>query len=586
MGKNMICTLQNIIYPHQDICEETEMYIRTNSNLVFNTTPLTIKKNTQISFDTYFNSFSVGKWKKYTNISNVGILIKFNGHLHIKLIHVTNTNGAISKTNIAEYDQDSIDVDTLYCDFLSLKSNGIYAFEIRTCSDCTIYSMAYATKGNRTRDLNIAIGFCTYKREKFILNNVCKLKTQILEAPHSILNKHLQVFIADNGQSLPNNINTDKIHLFWNKNYGGVGGFTRTIIEALYKSQTKFDYIILMDDDIILDCRIVERTYLFLSFLKSQYRKNMIGGSLIAVEERFKQIENGGHFSHQKKNMLKNNFYLTKIKDIIENENENVIANHNGWFYCCIPTQIIHENNLPLPIFIHYDDVEYGVRNALPIINMNGICVWHPTTVGKDPLWMTYYNGRNLKICLLSLNDKFSKVKEILDIFKSFIVCISRYRYKEFDLRMQAIRDFYKGANFFKKDSPEAFHKQLMSKYNYKWFNLTLNNPSFNNCSKRKTYALGILNYLIPAFREHRIIKNGTFYYNCFITKRIVVYDNFNNRAYNLEKSYKSFITCFILMIKTLFIVFISYNEAIKSWCNTLPQLKSLKFWNNYLGLN
>lgn len=582
----MICTLQNIIYPQKGICEEAEMYIRTNSNIAFDTTKLTIKKDTSISFDTYFNSFSIGKWKEYTNISNVGILIKFKGHLHIKLMHIISISGIISKKIIAEYDQESIDAESpLYYDFPSLKSNGIYAFEIRAYSDCTIYSMAYATRGNRTRDVNIAIGFCTYKREKFILDNVHKLKEQILENTNSILNEHLQVFIADNGNTLPN-INTNKIHVFNNRNYGGVGGFTRTIIEALYKSHNKFNYIILMDDDIILDCRIIERTYLFLSFLKSQYTKNMIGGSLIALEERFKQVENGASFKNREKIPLNNDFNLTRLKDIIENENNDNLADYNGWFYCCIPTQIIHEKNLPLPIFIHCDDIEYGVRNALPVININGICVWHPTISGKDPLWMVYYNVRNHKICLLSLNDQFSKTKEIRDIFKSFIIYISRYRYKEFYLHMQAVKDFYRGADSFKKMNPESFHKQLMNQYNYEWFNLTLNNPPFNNCSKRKAYFLGMLNYLIPALKKHKIIKNGTFYYNCFMAKRVVVYDNFNNRAYNLEKNYKYLITCFILMIKTLFIVFISYNKAIKSWKDTLPQLKSLKFWNSYLGLS
>lgn len=583
----MICILQNIIYPHEDICEETEMYIRTNSNLVFDTNSLIIKKNTQISFDTYFNSFSVSKWKKYTNISNVGILIKFNGHLHIKLIHIANINGTISKKTITEYDQESIDVEnSLYCDFPSLKSNGIYAFEIRAYSDCTIYSIAYATKENRTRDLNIAIGFCTYKREEFILNNIRKLKKHILEDPGSILNEHLQIFIADNGQTLPNNINTEKIHLFWNKNYGGVGGFTRTIIEALYKSQTKFDYIILMDDDIILDYRIIERTYIFLSFLKSQYSKNMIGGSMLALEEKSKQIENGALFKLRKIYSPKRNLQLTNLKDIVENEIESSPLNYNGWFYCCIPTTIIHENNLPLPIFIHYDDLEYGVRNGLSIITINGICIWHPTFVGKDPLWMTYYNERNNRIFLASIKDKYSIFEETLRILKSFIICVSRYRYKEFYLQMKAVKDFYQGAESFKRKDPESFHKQLMSQYNYRWFNLTLNSPSFNSSSKKNTYFLGILNYFFPALKRDKIVKNGNAYYNCFMVKKIIIYDTFNNRAYSLKKSYKSLIACFILMLKTLFIVSISYKKAIKSWCDILPQLKSLKFWNSYLGLS
>lgn len=580
--------LQQIIYPIEDICNEKEMYFRSDGIVKYQNNLLEIKDKTKISFDTYFNSFSVGKWKKYTTIDNVALHIKYRGNCSIILSHHSINNSQLCKTEIGEYQCSALNEPReMLCDFIKLNNNGIYSFEIIANSDCYIYEMNYVTNTNNfIQNLNIAIGFCTFKREKFILNNINKLQNNILNNKLSILHNHLQIFIADNGQSLSNNINTDKIHLFKNKNYGGVGGFTRTIIESIFKSNSEFDYIILMDDDIILDCRILERTYLFLSFLKSQYKKNMIGGSLIALEERFKQVENGASFKFRKKIPIKSNFHLTALKDVIENEDEYILANYNGWFYCVIPTQIIHDNNLPLPIFIHCDDIEYGVRNKLPVININGICVWHPTISGKDPLWMVYYNVRNFKICLLSLNDKFSKAKEILDIFKSFIICISRYRYKEFYLHMQAVKDFYKGADSFKQENPETFHKQLTSEYNYKWFSINLNTSSFTHCNKKKSYALGILNYLMPAFREHRIIKNGTFYYNCFMTKRIVVYDNFNDRAYNLEKSYKSLITCFTLMIKTLFIVFMSYNKAVRSWCDTLPQLKSLKFWNNYLGLN
>ena len=34
---------------------------------------------------------------------------------------------------------------------------------------------------------------------------------------------------------------------------------------------------------------------------------------------------------------------------------------------------------LPIPAFIHFDDIEYGVRHSdKGVILINGICVWHP----------------------------------------------------------------------------------------------------------------------------------------------------------------------------------------------------------------
>ena len=38
-------------------------------------------------------------------------------------------------------------------------------------------------------------------------------------------------------------------------------------------------------------------------------------------------------------------------------------VDYNGWWMCLIPTSIlIREIGLALPVFIKWDDVEYGIR--------------------------------------------------------------------------------------------------------------------------------------------------------------------------------------------------------------------------------
>lgn len=151
-----------------------------------------------------------------------------------------------------------------------------------------------------------------------------------------------------------------------------------------------------MDDDIVLDCRVLERTKILLSLLKPEFYQSMLGGALLSLECKNIQVENGG-FYDKCKHINYGNLNLNVIESIILN-NSKCNVNHNGWFYCCIPTSFINERNLPLPIFIHYDDIEYGLRDKFEFLLMNGICVWHPSTIGKDPLWMHYYNTRNQMI--------------------------------------------------------------------------------------------------------------------------------------------------------------------------------------------
>lgn len=393
----------------------------------------------------------------------------------------------------------------------------------------------------------------------------------------------MHVFIADNGQTLPD-VNSDNIHMFKNKNYGGVGGFTRTIIESVFNSKVHFDYIILCDDDIVLDCRIIERTYIFVQFLKKEYDGNMIGGALLSLEEKNTQVENGGIFFKNK--ILRNKgFDLKRLSFLLSNEECVDIANHNGWFYCCIPTNIVKRDNLPLPIFIHYDDVEYGVRNQREVININGICIWHPTTTGKDPLWMSYYNTRNHIIVMSSLGKGIGLLSELFDIIKKYIISLTRYRYKEFEIQMMAIKDFYRGADVFMSIDPQLQHSELSSKYKYDWKNYIDDIKNADMIGKKKQYILGLMNYFIPTIKNERAIENGRPYYNMFLIKKIYNVDKYNHRAYVLSKNYKEGLKCFVKAISTMVYIVINYNKAVLSWEKELPHMKSLEFWKDYLEL-
>ena len=37
--------------------------------------------------DTYFNSFSVGRWRKYTRLDNLTLQLELKGAFHIQLVH-------------------------------------------------------------------------------------------------------------------------------------------------------------------------------------------------------------------------------------------------------------------------------------------------------------------------------------------------------------------------------------------------------------------------------------------------------------------------------------------------------------------
>jgi galactofuranosylgalactofuranosylrhamnosyl-N-acetylglucosaminyl-diphospho-decaprenol beta-1,5/1,6-galactofuranosyltransferase len=73
---------------------------------------------------------------------------------------------------------------------------------------------------------------------------------------------------------------------------------------------------------------------------------------------------------------------------------------------CLIPTEVIREIGLSLPLFIKWDDSEYGLRAkaaGYPTVSLPGSAVWHVSWIDKDDLvgWQAYFHARNRVVAAL-----------------------------------------------------------------------------------------------------------------------------------------------------------------------------------------
>jgi galactofuranosylgalactofuranosylrhamnosyl-N-acetylglucosaminyl-diphospho-decaprenol beta-1,5/1,6-galactofuranosyltransferase len=83
-----------------------------------------------------------------------------------------------------------------------------------------------------------------------------------------------------------------------------------------------------------------------------------------------------------------------------------VDVDYNGWWMCLVPTAVIREIGLSLPLFIKWDDSEYGLRakkHGFPTVSLPGSAVWHVSWIDKDDLvgWQAYFHARNRVVVAL-----------------------------------------------------------------------------------------------------------------------------------------------------------------------------------------
>ena len=73
--------LYKILFQNENLGEKAkELYYRSQDLISVFRNKLIISDKSRVSFDTYFNGFSVDKWKKYTALNTLYLHLKIKGN--------------------------------------------------------------------------------------------------------------------------------------------------------------------------------------------------------------------------------------------------------------------------------------------------------------------------------------------------------------------------------------------------------------------------------------------------------------------------------------------------------------------------
>lgn len=603
--------IQKILFPQIGRCTEEELYFRMDSKFresqekvrtqfLYEKQRIDFEKQGKVLFDTYFNGLSIEKWVKYTNIDNVSLRLKISGKFRVFLINKEKVNVIVSEKIVAEYILESVEPQEFTVPYIDGSNKGMYTFVLEALKkDSTFYGGAYVSDIDKDniKYTKIGIGICTFKREAFIEKNIKILNEAILENECSPLHGHLEVFIADNGKSLDmERLKSDKIHIFPNRNLGGAGGFTRDIIE-MSQNNDKYHitHTLLMDDDIVIEPEALVKTYMLLSLIKDEYKDAFIGGAMLRLDQQYKQVESGASWNGGNLNSLKSGLDLRFCEGCLYNETEEY-TEFNAWWYCCFPIDIVRNDNLPLPIFIRGDDLEYGLRNMKKLILMNGICVWHEPFENKYSSFLEYYIMRNQLIDNSFHCEWYGKKQLKKTMFKHCIQEIMFYRYKNVDLYLQGIKDFLKGPQWLIEQDGEALHKKVMSE-GYKGQNLDelpmgFSYPVYeaslrvNNTLKTKIKRnLTFNGIILPAKGDSIVSMSLVKSPQCYRKKRVMFYDEAAKKAFITERSLGKTVRYIAKTLSMLFEISLKLKKAQRAYREEGLKLRTLEFWKGYLEI-
>lgn len=454
--------LQRVVLPTDDFSIQWGLFYRYD-RLVVSDGGIYIPAHKVVDFSTYVNGFSYTKWNRYTGIEKISLTLCMVGDCTIILTGYSLSPTMPIRHEYGKFDFSSKDYKNIEVSYPEITDEFI-AFELISHTDCQFKDGYFSSlvEEKDVRDINLAIATTTFRKEKYITRNVAKIKESLIDSEEPI-SKHLFVNVVDNGKTLKSeDIESDQIKLFYNDNVGGAGGFSRGMMESIHM-EPAITNVLLMDDDVLVLPESIRRLYTLLTLVKKEHFNSIVSGAMLKLDEMNMMTEDigavhqDGTWAH-----LKPWYDVNILKYILEDNREVPHHSHTyaAWWFCCVPASVIKKNGYALPIFIHGDDLEYGLRAQTNFITMSGICVWHMGFEGKfNPNTNYYQDFRNLMIIkattgLIPEVDIFSRWKN--ECFRTALT----FDYGGWELLLLAMEDYLKGPGFIEKDRGTELLKQ------------------------------------------------------------------------------------------------------------------------------
>lgn len=424
-----------------------------------------VEPSERTSFGTYFNAFPASYWRRWTVVTSVRLRATLTGSGTV-LVYRSNARGNIYRVDGARVEGATSETVTFDLPLASFADGGWYWFDVVADEAGIVLDEAqWETDSDRERG-TVTVGITTLNRP----DDVVALLDQ-LGSDQDLLDILDQVTVVDQGNQHPDDEDGfeaaekalgGRLRMIRQANLGGSGGFSRGMSETLDAGVST--YHLISDDDVRAEPEGIVRAVTFADLAR---RPTIVGGHMFSMFDRSYLHSMGekinpwrfwwgpvlqdtdGH--HLNETSLRSTPALHRRIDV----------DYNGWWMSLIPTQVLREVGLSLPLFIKWDDAEYGLRAreaGVPTVTLPGVAVWHvPWTDKDDSLdWQAYYHQRNRFVAAL-LHSPFERggrlVRESLYHQLKHLLAA---QYSVAELRVQALEDLLSG--------PRHMHDQLDSR--------------------------------------------------------------------------------------------------------------------------
>ncbi|MBA2558418.1 MAG: glycosyltransferase [Propionibacteriales bacterium] len=424
----------------------------------------TVKSERRLTFGTYFNAFPASYWRRWTPLDTVTLSLVASGQGSV-IVYRSTAKGHVQRADSASIDSTEPVELTFELSLKPFIDGGWYWFDIEAGEEAfTLHEAVWGFETERTDSGTVTIGITTFNRPEFCVDQLIKLAGE-----PDVLAIIDEILVVDQGSQKV----TDhelypaaavslgaKLRVIEQGNLGGSGGFSRAMDEATSKGAS--DYVLLLDDDVVCEPEGIRRAVAFADLAK---QPTLVGGQMFSLYDRSvlhaygETVAKYRWFWGAAPNTVHGHNFARKSLRATTWLHRRIDVDYNGWWMCLIPTSVIREIGLSLPMFIKWDDADFGLRAAeagYPTVTMPGVAVWHVPWHEKDDTidWQAYFHRRNRIVAALMHSPYERGGRLIRESFETQVKHLLSMQYSPAEMGLLAIEDILEG--------PQRMHRDVL----------------------------------------------------------------------------------------------------------------------------
>ena len=416
----MRTVLQNVVFPGSKDPDVLPLYADPEIWTTMNGTPVRLSDDSHIenvlsrsssrveagkrvSFGTYFNAFPASYWQRWSVVTEVRLSLATRGEGTV-IVYRSNSAGNAQRVESRQVSGETTSEFALPLNTFS--DGGWYWFDLIANDESLVLEHgAWDTEAEPTAPGKISLGMTTYNKPDYCVTTLGAIADNpaLTEAIDRILlvDQGTRKVRDEPGFEAVSARLGEKLRIIEQGNLGGSGGFSRAMAETLKLDDS--DFLMLLDDDVELETESVLRAHQFGRFSRTPV---IVGGHMFDLLDKpimhaWAETVNQGAFNWGPSfpEQHRHDFRVANLRQTPW-MHARLDADYNGWWMCLIPKAVNKKVGLSLPVFIKWDDSEYGLRareHGFRTVSLPGVALWHVSWLDKDDSqdWQAFFHTRN-----------------------------------------------------------------------------------------------------------------------------------------------------------------------------------------------